>query len=187
MTTIHAQNPAASRARTAARCCAWLAAPALLLVMGCMTPPTVATTDGTFHDSLRTYSNLVRWGEIDSASRFVHKDQREDFLALSSDLEQVRFTDFDMGPVRFGEQGAWARVKVVYHVYDIRTLVEQRIVDEQVWFSESRSEWTVWPDLASFQETLGITIEDNELPPIPAPAKAAFGLEDESDGDPSDE
>lgn len=176
------RNPSAPRWGRPRRALAGLALPALLVAVGCGAPPTVADTDGTFHDSLRTYANLVRWGELDSASRFVHRDQRADFVALTSDLERLRFTDFDVGPVRYGENGAWARVKVVYHVYDVSTLVEQRIVDEQVWYAESRRDWTVWPDLASFQKVLGLAVDAKAAPsplaaqadPAPSPAKAAF-------------
>jgi len=152
---------------------AWLAAPALLASLGCNTVPSVSDTDGTFHDSLRTYAKLVRWGEIERAGRFVSPDLRADFLALEEDLERLRFTDFDVGPVRYGEGGAFARVKVVYHVYDVATLVEQRIVDQQVWTEVTRTSWTVRPDLAVFQKVLGIE---------PTPAPQAAVVTDEPNG-----
>ncbi len=162
-------------ARRIARGSRWLALPALLLAAGCTHQPSVADTDGTFHDSLRTYANLVRWGELGVASRFVADEERAEFLALAPDLQRLRFTDFDVGPVFFDEGGDTATVKVVYHVYDVRTLVEQRIVEEQSWTSGGRSGWNVSPDLTSFQRVLGIAIEPSGTSGSQAPAKAAPG------------
>lgn len=135
----------------------WIAPICLALTLGCNAFPNMADTDGSFEDSLRTYAKLVRWGELDRASAFVDEDQRAEFVALRPDLERLRFTDFDVGPVRFGEEGDYARVKVVYHAYDVSTLVEQRIVDDQVWSQESRTQWSVRTNLPGFQKALGIT------------------------------
>ena len=113
----------------------------------------IADTDGTLEDTMLTYAKLVRWGELERASLFVDEELRGDFVALSPGLERLHFTDFDLGPVEFAEEGA--EVTVVYHVYDVTTLVERRIVERQRWTAGGPTRWTVRPDLSGFQTALG--------------------------------
>jgi hypothetical protein len=131
-----------------------LAASAALLLAGCTGFWSVAETDGTLEDSMRTYTKLVRWGELERASEFVDETIRPEFVALQPHMERLRVTDFEMGPVDFAADGA-ARVTVVYHAYDVQTLVERRIVEAQEWTEAGRRLWKVRPDLSGFQAALG--------------------------------
>jgi len=131
-----------------------LAAGAATLLTGCTSFWSVAETDGTLEDSMRTYTKLVRWGELERASEFVDEAVRPEFVALRPHMERLRVTDFEMGPVDFAEDGG-ARVVVVYHAYDVHTLVERRIVEAQEWTAAGRSVWKVRPDLSGFQDALG--------------------------------
>jgi hypothetical protein len=114
----------------------------------------VAETDGTLEDSMRTYTKLVRWGELERASEFVDETIRPQFVALQPHMGRIRVTDFEMGPVDFSDDGA-VRVTVVYHAYDVQTLVERRIVEAQEWNAAGRRIWKVRPDLSGFQAALG--------------------------------
>ena len=131
---------------------------ALLVGPGCTSFWSVAETDGTLEDTMRTYTKLVRWGERERAALFVDEAVRPEFEALSPEIDRLRFTDFDMGPVAFephGEDGQIASVTVVYRAYDVRTLVEREIVETQRWIPTGTNTWKVEPDLSGFRGALG--------------------------------
>ncbi len=123
---------------------------ALALGPGC-TFWSVAETDGTFEDSLRTYTKLVRWGELERASLFVEPDMRAEFLALKDNMERLHFTDFDIGPPHFRQENDHAHVTVTYTVYDERTLIERKLTEIQRWNRAGRRTWNVEPDLGIFE------------------------------------
>jgi hypothetical protein len=125
----------------------------LALGSGCGSFWHISDTDGTLEDSMRTYAKLVRWGEIEHASRFVDESVRGDFVALAPSLARLHFTDFDLGPV--DQQPGEARVTVVYRFFDPRTLVERQVREPQVWVSERTNEWYVRPDLSGFRAAVG--------------------------------
>lgn len=127
---------------------------ALFGAAGCGSFWSIADTDGSLEDSMRTYTKLVRWGEIERASLFVDESLRADFLALASGFDRLRFTDFDMGPIDRTPEGE-VKVTVVYRVYDVSTLVERKIVENQSWSAGGEQRWTVTPDLSGFQEAVG--------------------------------
>jgi len=118
---------------------------AALLGAGCAGFWSVADTDGSFVDAVRTYTKMVRWGEYERAAAFVAPDKRERFTEITRDLEGYRFTDYELGPVRYGEAGAHARVHVTYRYYDEATLVEEVIEEEQTWRSDGFESWHVEP------------------------------------------
>jgi len=132
---------------------ALILAAALLLGSGCGSFWSIADTDGTLEDSIRTYAKLVRWGEIERASLFVDEEMRSDFVAMAPELARLHFTDFDLGPV--DQQPGEARLTVVYHFYDKNTLVERQVRESQVWTSPDTNVWIVRPDLSGFQSALG--------------------------------
>ena len=142
---------------------------ALAIGSGCGSFWSIADTDGTLEDSVRTYAKLVRWGEIERASLFVDEELRGDFIALAPGLARLHFTDFDLGPVDRGELKNEARVTVVYRFYDVRTLVERRIVEPQVWTSAGPRQWSVRPDLSGFQSAVGT------VNPVGSPSREPSG------------
>jgi len=122
---------------------------------GCGSFWSIGDSDGTLEDSVRTYTKLVRWGELERASLFVDESVREEFLALAPRLERLRFTDYDLGPVDQGGPENEARVTVVYRFYDVATLVEHQVEERQVWSSSGRRQWSVQPDLSGFRRAVG--------------------------------
>ena len=125
----------------------------LTWVSGCGSFWTIADTDGTLEDAMRTYAKLVRWGEIERASLFVDESVRGDFIALAPELARLRFTDFDLGPV--DQLPDEAHVTVVYRYYGLNDLVEHQVRDSQVWISGGTNAWFVRPDLAALEAAVG--------------------------------
>jgi hypothetical protein len=78
------------------------------------------------------YTQHVRWGDIERASRYVHPDAREGFLAYGPQLETIRITDYEIGTIDYGEEGD-AVVNVTYRAYSTATFIETVIQEEQHW------------------------------------------------------
>jgi hypothetical protein len=129
------------------------AALAFAFASGCGSFWHIADTDGTLEDSMRTYAKLVRWGEVEHASRFVDEELRGEFIELAPGLSRLHFTDFDLGPV--DQTPGEARVTVVYHFFDPNTLVERQVREPQVWTSTGSNQWSVRPDLSGFRAAVG--------------------------------
>ncbi len=96
----------------------------------------------------RRYTELVRWGEIETASAFVDPAIAETYLDRGALFKDVRFTDFETGPIRMDEGANTATINVVYRAYSTRTLVEKTIRERQQWYRDENlaHEWKVRPD-----------------------------------------
>ena len=127
---------------------------ALLMTLGCAN--SIRKKESALEDSQRKYTELVRWGEIESASAYVDPEISEAFIDAAAHFKDIRFTDFESGPLQFGEESETATVSVVYHAYSTRTLVEKRFVEHQQWYREVDSEniWRVRPNLDSVAKKL---------------------------------
>lgn len=103
------------------------------------------------------YTELVRWGEIEGASAYVDPAITAEFLITADRFQDIRFTDFESGPLQFGEDSETATVNVVYHAHSTRTLVEKQFREHQVWYREASAgnDWRVRPNLAAIVNELG--------------------------------
>jgi len=113
--------------------------------------------EDALEDAQKRYTELVRWGEIMSASAFVDPAITADFLAAADRLKHIRFTEFESGPLRFGERSETATVNVVYHAYSTRTFTETTIREHQEWYRDENAgnDWRVRPNLAAIASELG--------------------------------
>ena len=107
-------------------------------------------------DAQRKYTELVRWGEIDSASFYVDPAIADAYLDTAELFQDIRFTDFESGKLQFGEGSDTATVNVVYHAYSTKTLVEKTFRERQEWYREADAdnEWRVRPNLAAIASEL---------------------------------
>jgi len=127
---------------------------ALLTSLGCAN--SIRMKQSALEDSQRKYTELVRWGEIESASTYVDPEMSEAFIDAAAHFKDIRFTNFESGPLQFGAESETATVSVVYHAYSTRTLVEKRFVEHQTWYRDVDSEnvWRVRPNLDSVAKKL---------------------------------
>ncbi len=130
---------------------------ALLAMLGCASNPFSDTDKQTaLKDAQRRYTELVRWGEIESASVYVDPAIAGDYLDTAQFFDDIRFTDFESGALQFGEGSNTATVNVVYHAYSTKTLVEKTFRERQEWYREASADngWRVRPNLAAMASKL---------------------------------
>jgi hypothetical protein len=103
----------------------------------------------------KQYTELIRWGDLERASKYVEPSEREAFVALAKTLEGIRFTDFEIADIEYqGEDEV--TVAVTYHGYALHTLVERRFRERQIWTREPgvRNTWSVRSDLGEAMSAL---------------------------------
>ena len=133
---------------------------ALLAMLGCASNP-FGDSDKqiALKDAQRRYTELVRWGEIDSASFYVDPAIASEYLDTAELFQDIRFTNFESGALQFGEGSNTATVNVVYHAYSTKTLVEKTFRERQEWYREASADndWRVRPNLAAMASQLSGT------------------------------
>jgi hypothetical protein len=135
----------------------WLLGFALLATLGCLGGSLdLSGNEYALEEAQRRYTELVRWGEIEGASVYVDPAITDAFLVTAERLQDVRFTDFESGPLQFGEDSDTATVDVVYHAYSTRMLVEQKFREHQEWYREASAgdAWRVRPNLDAIASEL---------------------------------
>lgn len=133
---------------------------ALLATLGCAgSLLDFNAQDKALEEAQQRYTELVRWGEIEGASAYVDPAISADFLVAADRLRDVRFTDFENGQLHFGDDSNTATVDVVYRAYSVKTLVEKRFREHQVWYREASAgnDWRVRPDLDAIANELSIS------------------------------
>ncbi len=130
---------------------------ALLATLGCAGTSFDSTGNVyALEEAQRRYTELVRWGEIEGASAYVDPAITADFLVTAERFQDIRFTDYESGPLKFGDDSDTVTVDVVYHAYSIRMLVERKFVEHQEWYREASADdgWRVRPNLAAIANEL---------------------------------
>ncbi|MCH7599767.1 MAG: hypothetical protein IH973_08425 [Myxococcales bacterium] len=123
---------------------------ALLATLGCANALFDFTgKESALKDAQRRYTELVRWGAIADASAYVDPAVVTDYLSMAELFQNIRFSDFESGPLQFGEGSNTATVDVVYYAYSTRTLIEKRVRERQEWYREASAanSWRVRPNL----------------------------------------
>jgi hypothetical protein len=109
--------------------------------------------EASFRETQREYTKMVRWADIEAASQYVHPEVRDQFLAYEHDFDAIRITDFDIGAVEFGPGMATAEIRVTYHAYSLKTMLETEIKETQRWERPGRTAtWVVRPNLEGLVE-----------------------------------
>ena len=121
----------------------------LLLSVGCFSDP--LGRKYAFGLAQQKYTQLIRWGEISEASRFVAKDKVEQFRSWEPLFERLRVTDYEIGEFEPGEERDTLTVQVVYRAYDLHTFLEHRVVETQHWKRLEGRDWVVSPELSGFE------------------------------------
>lgn len=101
----------------------------------------------------RDYTKYVRWSDIEGASRYVHPEERAEFLSFEGEFEGIRVTDFEVHEVSYSEAQRTAKVRVTYTAYSMKTMVEREIKEVQEWERQGKgNRWFVRPKLDGLVE-----------------------------------
>ena len=128
----------------------WLALAWVLVLApatGCVSFTDPLGRQDALAETQRRYTDLVRWGDLEGAGRFVDPELREEFEQLAGGFEKLRITDHEIGEIEHGERTA--HVTVIYKGYSIAHLVEHTSRERQEWIrSGVKNVWHVRPQLA---------------------------------------
>lgn len=116
------------------------------LLLGSLLAALAAGCAATFSDPMgkqnalqlaqREYTQRIRWGELERASRYLDPELREAFLAQQEVFDSLRVTDYEIGEIEFGADADTAEVTVTYRAYSLATLIERPIREKQEWRRE---------------------------------------------------
>ncbi len=128
---------------------------ALWATAGCAFDPTdpLGHRDG-LHWAQKRYSQALRWGEIERASKHVDPEQREEFLEVVRQLADVHFTDYEIGEVEMENANQDATVRVVYSGYLNTVGIEKQFEETQHWHRESGTTWLLHTEIAQLREAV---------------------------------
>jgi hypothetical protein len=139
----------------------WIAlasAAGIALLGGCVSPSDPLGRVEALEEAQKRYTEAIRWGDLERASRYVVADQRAEFLALADAFESIRFTDYEIGELEVDDDGlARAEVVVSYEGYVLPHYLERRVSDRQVWVRDGAvgNHWVVQPQLALLIDEMG--------------------------------
>lgn len=122
---------------------------------GCVSPTDPLGRNDALEAAQKSYTENVRWGNFEQASRYVDPALRDDFLALEDRFDQVRITDYEIGEVKSADHDT-AEVEVTYRGYALPYYVEKEVREEQQWYRDEgvNNTWRVRPQLSLLLETL---------------------------------
>lgn len=114
----------------------------------CVSPTDPLGRQDALAEAQRRYTEMVRWGDVEEAGRYVDPAVRDDFMQLAKQIEDPRITDYEIGEIEHGEDKAF--VTVTYEGYAVATLVERSARERQEWFRDPglKNVWHVRPELA---------------------------------------
>lgn len=98
--------------------------------LGCLSDP-MGWRRG-LRDSQLSYTQSMRWGNLQKASAFVEPELREAFLESADEFANIRITDYDIGAMQYESSGR-ATVKVTYRAYALGTYLDRVIRETQKW------------------------------------------------------
>ena len=128
----------------------WLALAGVLVLApltGCVSLTDPLGRQDALEEAQQKYTDLVRWGDLEAAERFVDPDLREEFKQLAGHFEKLRITDHAIGEIEHGDRTA--HVTVTYKGYSTVHLVEHTSHERQEWIrSGIANAWHVRPQLA---------------------------------------
>jgi len=116
-----------------------------------------------FEEIQQKFTKFIRWGAIDEASIFVIDEQRDAFLGLAPELNDIRFTDYEILRLDYNGRDENAHAEIRYTGYRLSMPIEQSFRVEQDWnWDDDDGGWTV-----------SLNVEELALALSTAPAKQA--------------
>lgn len=109
----------------------------------------------SFERSVKDYSKLLRWREIDDAGRtYVTPEQRDEYLKQADDLKKrgLSVTDFRILSMRCQPEKRTGDVTAEFDYYLLPSNRVETIADHQEWvYRESSNSWQLTSGLPAFK------------------------------------
>ena len=110
---------------------------------------------GKFEDTQEQFTQYMRWGKFEEASRYVDPALRAQFMAFSPELSDLRFSDYEITRVDIGEELLNASVEVRFTGYRLSMPVERSVNLVEEWTrDEETGVWTVKLDMEKLRNGL---------------------------------
>jgi hypothetical protein len=110
---------------------------------------------GDFKDTQVKFTQYVRWGKFEEASRFVDPEMREEFMSCAPKSSDLRFSDYEITRIDIGDEIKSASVDVRYTVYRLSMPFERAVDLTEEWTrDEETGVWTVKVDIKKLRETM---------------------------------
>jgi hypothetical protein len=110
---------------------------------------------GHFEDTHTDFTQYIRWGKFEDASRFVDPELREEFMSCSPEQSDLRFSDYQINRVDMDEEFTSASVAVRYTAYRLGYPVERSVELTEEWTrDETTGVWTVKLDVEKLRNTM---------------------------------
>jgi hypothetical protein len=110
---------------------------------------------GQFEDTQTRFTQYVRWGKFEEASKFVDPEIREQFMSCAPELSDLRFSDYEITQVDIQDGLKSASVQVRYTGYRLSMPVERSVILTEEWMrDEATGVWTVKLDIEKLRDTL---------------------------------
>ena len=129
---------------------------ALLGLSGCMSSLSdPLNRRGQFEDTQEAFTQYVRWGRFDEASRFVDPEMREQFMSYAPEFSDLRFSDYEITQIDMHEGLKSASVQVRYTGYRLSMPFEKTVSLTEEWTrDEATGAWSVKLDIEKMRDTL---------------------------------
>ena len=105
-------------------------------------------------ETQKRYTNLVRFGAFDQATKFVDPNLADSFIENFPSQSDLVFVDFEAGRIQFEDDGMTdATIKVSYSAYYTHSPVLFKIVETQSWYrAGAGNSWLVRPSFEGLEE-----------------------------------
>lgn len=110
---------------------------------------------GQFEDTQTKFTQYVRWGKFQEASKYVDPELREEFMSFAPELSALRFSDYEITGVDIQDGLKSASVHVRYTGYRLDMPVERSVDLTEEWTrDEETGVWTVKLDIEKLRNTM---------------------------------
>ena len=129
---------------------------ALFGISGCLSMITdPLDRRGQFKDTQTKFTQYVRWGKFEEASKFVDPEIREQFMSYAPDFSDLRFSDYEITSVDIEDGLQSASVDVRFTSYRLSMPFERSVALTEEWTRDGETgQWTVKLDLAKLHDAL---------------------------------
>jgi hypothetical protein len=125
------------------------------IAAGCMSFKDPMHQEDVFNESVRQFTQYVRWGNFQGAAAFLAEEQQDELLALAPQLSDVRFTDYEILRKDLNATRDAGTVDVVYTGYRLSSPISRTMRLHQEW-RRTDGKWGVAIELEPMREALGL-------------------------------